>query len=344
MSEIRFAQVDVDRKDHLLEEPLLVPGLYNWATVMGGDWLTLPEVKGHVADYDVIMVCMTTWDLNQRLISRIKEEHPNTIVMVTVDYAIELWNEALNAEWLESELGKADIIYAPEPAMQGFMGGMFPNRDIVLLSHPVDVDRLRPLHVPRIRRQDNILYMIHRYNNFWLSGHVAQKHLLGLPTDVAKPRPRQPLYAVVASKDIAQQLLQHFENIAIGGTYSQYIKWAANQMYAYDGYQMIHSTGRLQLDNAILGIPTVGSESVYNQKKLFPKLTTTPWNLKDQINLLQRLIDDRDFWEETVNEAWDNVQELNYANRKIALMEVIENVSKTKVHSDTESPVPSGAA
>ncbi len=330
MSELRFAQVDVDRKTHLLEEPYLVPGLYNWANVMGGDWLEYAEIKGRVNEYDVIMVCMTTWDLDTRLISQLKEESPDTTIMVTADYAIELWNEGFNISWLAGELARADILFAPHPAMRDFMQGMFPDKPVALLNHPVDVDRLRKEHKPRIKRDDNIIYMIHRYNNFWISGYLAAQQLT------------RPIHAVVANKEIAKNLIKYFKDMAIGGTYTQYIKWAANQMYAYDGYQTIHSTGRLQLDNAILGIPTVGSETVHNQKMLFPQLTTTPWNLKDQIYLLQRLIDDRDFWEETVNEAWENVQDLNYANRKIALMEVIKNVGKTEIHSDIKTAVPTG--
>ena len=89
------------------------------------------------------------------------------------------------------------------------------------------------------------------------------------------------------------------------------------------GPACFHAAGRFQLDNAVLGVPTVGCDVIENQKILFPELTTESWDLDSQINLLQRLIDDSKFWNETTDYAWEAVQQFNYANRRKAMMEVL---------------------
>lgn len=325
MSQIRFAQVDIDRKDHLLEQPLTVPGIYQWAECMDGAWLEWAEVKGRCKEYDVIMVVLTQWDITQRLISQIKAEAPDTKVIASVDYGMELWNEMMSIAWTIGELEAADYLFAPEPAMRGFIQGIFPDRTVHLLEHPVNIDKLRNSHIPRGRRDDNIIYMVHRYNNYWLSGYCAQRNL------------SRTVHPLVGTKEQGAKLVQYFRDMAVGGSYTQYVKWAANQMYGYDGYQMMHSFGRFQLDGAVLGIPIVGTKTVHNQNKLFPDLTTESWELDKQIELLQRLIDDSQFWNDVTEKAFDLVQLYGHEQRKQSLMEIVNGTSKTEVQSGREA-------
>lgn len=325
--DIKFAHVDVDRKDHLVETPMTVPGLYNWFRVFKGEFLEYQEIKGRVNEYDVIMVVLTTWDTKKRLVQKLQaESNHDTRIVVCVDYAPELWQQAFEIEWLTAELQAADLLFATVPMMVGMLRALAPDVPVQRLDHPIDVDALSNFKVARQSREDDCGYICHRYDNYWLQGYVLKEAI-----------PDLKVHIILGNQNMAKTLIPYFKWIAIGGEYAQYVKWMAQRTYAIDGYAAIHSMGRFQADNAVLQIPTIGADVVHNQSRLWPALTTTANNWYDQIELMRQLRSDSTFWNSCVTYAADAVRQLDYKHSETNFIRMLGN-EKAEIHTVKETP------
>ena len=74
--EIKFCHIDADRKDHLIEAPMMVPGLYNWFLLFGGEFLEPNQLQGRENEFDVLYTSLTTWDTEQRLLQKYLPQLP----------------------------------------------------------------------------------------------------------------------------------------------------------------------------------------------------------------------------------------------------------------------------
>lgn len=327
---MRFLYLDVHFLESLLTDTLLVGGIYNWHRLFEGEVANYDSVRGTLTDYDVVFISLTTYALEARLLSRARKEigwHSKTKIVATVDYCIESWQQKYEPFWMEEELLQADALFAANKASQSGMNALLcGQKDVALMPHPTDIDKLRSLYIPRDRRKREVVIIRHSYdNNFLLpflacrAAGVASTIITGDPSSTAQMHP-------------------YFNRPTVtSGKMSVYANWVRHFGYALDSYHWIHSYGRFQVDNAAFGIPTVGTNIVSSQAELWPDLTTDPGDVSAQAELLRRLFDDEDFAVECCDKAWDRVQRYGYQACKEAFLGLINN---PEVHSDGNvSPV-----
>lgn len=75
---------------------------------------------------------------------------------------------------------------------------------------------------------------------------------------------------------------------------------------------------------AAMGIPTVGNNQIDSQIQICPDLALDPHDYRGMANILARLFDDRDFYEEQVTKTLINVELYNYSNCKERLFKELK--------------------
>jgi len=309
--EPRFLHLDVHRWDNCLKSDLVVGGLYNWHLAMGGDILLWDEVGPKMKDYDIIFIPINGHTINSRLISRAKDMVGDDVKVITaVDYAREIWSRTIPdiLHHLRHELLAADFIWTADgahiPYLQALTNGQ---RHINFLPHPVDVDKLSTHAVTKEDREKDVSVYIHRYDNDWVTPWLATKNL---------PWPM----LVICGADIAPTLPPYFQDVRQPMPFVEYVPWQAQRYVSLDSCNMIHTFGRMQVENAALGIPTVGTENVEAQKFLWPRLVTKAGDAVKQAELVARLFDDTAFYDEVVKYAAIHARWYSHENAKKQLI------------------------
>lgn len=316
---MRFIQVDVDVRENLLKSdtgnmlPLITGGYYNWHRVLGGEFCFYRDVAGSLSNYDVIMVCLTSWDIKRGLVSRIREEVGyRAKIVVCPDYAVEAWGLRYPPASIEGEMLAADMVFAPHETIVSFCKTILKGRiPVELIVHPTNIDILRKHRLAE--RKHDLCVQVHAYDKHWYGAYIITD---GLPitTHVSVPPEEQ----------LVVDMRPYFDYIVAGTDYLTHIPYKARHKYALDTYSWIHSYGRFQVDNACLGIPTIGTTVVGSQPVLFPDLTTGPCDAYAQRQLLQRLIEDKDFYKHCVDYADAAVEWYGYDARRKEFKEKID--------------------
>jgi len=336
----KFLHIDVDRQDHVLREmkqtpdgpmlgpdkPLICGGYYNWHRVFDGDFKLYDEVKGKIADYDIVFAGLTTWDLKAGLATKIRQEieGTKTSLIVHTDYAVESWAGAYTPQLLRSELLQADYIFAADESSVSYLRALVDDQvPINFLQHPTDVEKYKKFTIAPAARDNDIVALLHMYDRNWLPVHLIGEHL------------PWPIYLVAPNnvlRDLASQIRPYFPRLMPGGDdFNRYISFVARRKVALDTYHHVHSYGRFAVDNACIKLPTVGTDIVWSQKFLWPDLTTQTGDVFAQRELIKRLFADQEFYDHCTAYALDKVQTLSYENRKTALLELIN--AENKVHA-----------
>ena len=86
----------------------------------------------------------------------------------------------------------------------------------------------------------------------------------------------------------------------------------SRQLVCLDSYHRIHTYGRTCTDCAAIGLPLVGTKLQYLQNSLFPKLCTEPYDIFEQQNLLDKLLDDKSFYQEVVEYGYQKSEDYGF--------------------------------
>lgn len=303
----KFLHVAHHIHDSLLKAPFLIGGFYNWHRVMSGEFFLHAHKKGSLKDYDIIFMGLSTPELAGMLITRIRDEigeDNKTLLVVCVDYAVEIWENTFNMHALELELQKCDIVFTGEPAMRNQLEAL-TNVPVELVEHPTNVRVLKTLARPIDQRQNAVLCLIHRYNNDWIPSYI-----------VVKDVPEISNYAICLNghPDNVVKMMPFFQNTRPGVEYEQWVMFLAQAKVVIDSYHNFHTYGRNAVDCACLKIPCIGTDMIHAQPILWPDLTTKPNDVLGQRKILKRLISDKDFYARVVDYASEKVEDFSYSS------------------------------
>lgn len=249
--------------------------------------------------------------------SRIREKigwKNKTKLVICIDYAIELWQGVFQPHLLERELMQADMIFVSEPTMLSYVRALLNDRKPVFhIVHPTQVEDLQKLRKPIEMRTDEIVTIVHRYDNNWLAPYLVTKDL------------KWNNHVVLLDARQEVQLYAYFKYMRSGFEFLKYLDWASRKKVVLDSYHKIHTYGRSPVDNACIGLPNVGTDWTYSQKYLWPLLTTKPGYLRDQTEIIKRLMTDNTFYKDVIDEATEKIKDFNYENRKKEFLNKLYN-------------------
>ena len=97
----------------------------------------------------------------------------------------------------------------------------------------------------------------------------------------------------------------------------------ATKKIALDSYHWLNTYGRMQVEMACIGVPTVGTTCVHAQTILWPDLTTEPNDVWAQRGLIEKLLSSRGFYRDCVDKAQSLVGEYSYDRSKEKFLEMI---------------------
>jgi len=315
--DIKFLHVANHRHENLFQAPIMIGGFYNWHLAMGGEFNLFKMKEGTLNNYDVIFIGMSKPELDGACATRIRREigtNSKTKLVICIDYAIELWQNIFNPHALETELLNADVIFISEPTMVNYVRTLLNDKvPVHHLVHPSNIDVIRKIRKPIEQRTEEIVTIIHRYDNNWLSPYLVTKDL---PWNT---------HAVLLDGNLEKHLYAFFKYMRQGFEFTQFLDWSSRMKVVLDSYHKLHTYGRNAVDNACLGLPTVGSNWTYAQNYLWPDLATEPSDLIRQKNLITKLMTNETFYRDCVKKADKLVEKFSYKNRKQELLKILYN-------------------
>jgi hypothetical protein len=312
--------------DQLLRAPLLIGGFYNWHRVLSGEFELHGNRAGTLKDYDIIFLGMSKPELEGMMISEIRKEigdNSNTLIVACVDYAIEIWGSTFNIKQLKDELEKADIVFTGEPKMRNQLEALI-NKPVKFLTHPTNTAILKEKAQPYESRQNAVLCLIHRYNNDWVPPWLVVKDFKDI-MDYAVFLDGHPNNLVTK--------MPFFRQVRPGVDYDPWIEFLKQAKIVVDSYHNMHTYGRGIVDAACLKVPVIGTNIVYAQAQLFPKLTTEPNDILHQRELLAQLKGDRKFYEEVAEYAYEAVDMFSYQDSLENFKNMVEAHQNAKSNS-----------
>jgi hypothetical protein len=209
---------------------------------------------------------------------------------------------------------QADMIFISEPAMVSHVRSLINDKKPVFhIMHPTNIDAIRQLSKPLEMRSDEIAAIIHRYDNNWLDPFLVVKDL---PWDT---------HAVMLDPGIQIHMYAYYKFFKEGGEFVPYLDWVSRKKVILDSYHRIHTYGRTAVDNACLGVPTVGADWTYGQKMLWPDLTATCGDTRTQTEMIIKLFNEPAFYEDCIEKANEAVEFFSYENRKKELLNKLYN-------------------
>lgn len=317
----KFLHLALHIHESLFKAPICIGGFYNHHLAFNGEFHLYPAKKGQLADYDIIFVGVSRPELDGVMLSKIRQElgwDSQTKVVACIDYAIELWggipSPTFNPHSLETELLQADMIFVSEPMMRQHVRSLINDRKPVqFIMHPTNVQAVRTMSKPINMRTDEIAAIIHRYDNNWMDPYLVTKDL---PWDT---------WAVLLDPAIQIHLYAYYKFMREGGEFVPYLDWVSRKKVVLDSYHRIHTYGRTAVDNACLGVPTVGADWTYAQKMLWPDLTAQAGDTLAQTVMVKKLFEDESFYLDCIEKAAETVEIFSYENRKKEFLEKLYN-------------------
>lgn len=318
----KFLHTSEHIHESLFSDNVLIAGFYSWHLAFNsypgwsGEFQYLKSCFGKLKNYDIIYACVAKPELEGRIFDFIRNEigyNSKTIVVGAIDYALEIWDMPFNVMQVKDQLSKCDFVFASEPALQSGLRALMNDKEIKLVPHPTNVDFLKTMRRPYNQRQFNIVSMIHRYDNNWKTQFIT---LLRTIEQKQKGQEMPDIEAILLSGDQNSriELLPFFGTVQLGAPYPQQMEYLSRQLLCVDSYHRLHTYGRTVADCAAIGLPLVGTYLQYLQDKLFPLLTTKPYDLYAQQDLIERLIKDKEFYQEIINYGYAHVEEFNFKN------------------------------
>lgn len=317
---MKFLHVTRSSTGELEEHYVRKTGYFCWSAVFDTKPVQYSFARGHLSEYDIIFVSMARPELQSGLMTAIRHEigfsKSAPMLIACVDYAVQLWHQVFVPTFLRQELSYADMVFAPEPVTVDALRTILPGRDVRQIPHPVDIDRLREVQPINPDSQIPLGIFVHRYDEATYLMHLATMNL--------------PCRSVALMQDrvMARESIPYFELMMESQPFDKYLAWAKSRQMMIDSYHFVTAWGRIQAENAVLGIPTVGTASVINQCVLWPSLTVLPGHVYQQERLLRKLLHDDMFKNEAVAFAREKVTALSFDGCKQHLLNVLDTVKR----------------
>jgi len=321
--DIKYLLVTGYVHQQLLDEELARTGLYQWVNVFNGE-VKYPREVVDYNDYDIVQVNMSAQDIP--LLANIKEslkKDSKTKLVLNNDYTSEMWGGAFpSPETIRRESKDADMIFGTEYFQVSALSEMMLKK-VYVIPHPADIKRLKSLAV--LPKKDIITTIWRRYDNHWyvpslvVRNHGMTTYLIGYDKSL---NPKTWLTTTM------------FDFVFDGTNYFDFCDQMRQSKIVYDPFTF-HSYNRSIVDCAALGVVVVGSNRTQSINTLYPFTAVDPYDVVAARRLIERLIEDKEFYNKVATYALEHSEVYNHKNSMekylLALEESISEQDKTKI-------------
>lgn len=318
---IRYGLLTFDQplKDHIesyAKEKLCISGLYQWARIFKGDFF-FPVFPGDADKFNVLHINITP--RNIPLLDQVLPmiDRNKTKLLFNVDHSTGLWMQAFQfPHQLLRALDRADYIFGVEPIMCELLSEAL-KREVPCIPHPVDIEQIeKRRHGDRGQR---IGISMHRY-----VGNTV------LPWFVVKDLPKGWITTAIGaqSPQFSPKIHHMYPEVQPYLKFDSLIDYVADLFAMIESYT-IPSYGRLTVECAALGVPSIGCAVVGSQKKCFPELTVEQYNPVLMQKLLMRLLTEPEFYKQVARKGISECESYSLNNSKKKMLEFL-NKNETK--------------
>lgn len=301
-----------------------ITGCYQWIRAFKGDSLSWRDVdKDNLEKYDVIQINADWTDL--RLVGEIRDilgDSSSTKIVLNQDHAPELWQNSFEfIQDFKQAMKMSDCVFATSPTARDLMQQIIPEKKIYLSPHPCETHVLKSFR--SVHESNHILALWHRYDKFSLIPSIILKGL-DIPVSLGGWIKEQDNVRVVKTSNYGM-FIEHMN-------FPDFMKLIYEARIAYDAFTS-YSVGRVAWDCSALSTPLVCSNRNWSSRICYPLTSFDPFSAKELRSATERLIKDKNFYEEVKNLAYYNCEFAGHEacrNRFNDMLADIEIVEPTK--------------
>jgi hypothetical protein len=202
---------------------------------------------------------------------------------------------------MRRELSVADMVFGTEYYQVSALTEMLRRR-VYVIPHPADVKRLKVL--PKIPQKDIITTIWRRYDNHWYTPALAVRNH-GLTTNlIGYDKSLNPKTWLTTTM---------FDFVYEGTNYFDFCDQMRASKIVYDPFTF-HSYNRAIVDCAAMGVAVVGSNRTQSIMTLYPDTAVDPYDVVGARKLIDRLIEDKAFYDKVVKTAQEKAEIYNHKN------------------------------
>lgn len=312
---LSFASWESPHSNSYTSQELPLSGLFNWSLAFNGK-RAFPRTKEETEEFNIIHVNITANNLNliPSLIGIV--DRTKTKLIFNVDYALEMWYPHFKFPPIFCEqLDKADFIFSVEEEMSYALSRML-KRNIACIPHPTAISEIKKLQTTS--RVPVIGAMVHSYDANILLPALS----INIAIENLRSTWKSSIIGGVASDKEVGHLYDYF--IPHQPDFQKFISYLSN-LYAIVESYTFRSYGRCTIEAAALGIPVIGSSIVSSQRRCFPELCTETSQVSKTADLIDKLINDKDFWTETVRTAMQKSDYYSFENTSKMMLDFLNS-------------------
>lgn len=300
--------------DALNEQPHR-SGFYNWIFVHQGEIRTFWDAKDDLEKYDVVQVNMSPFDM--QIIPEVRNilSNSSTQLVINNDYVCEQWGKWKIDPYRYDQIQKmGDMVFGTEPhQVSNMINGTF------CIPHPTNTKTLKRLGSDL--EEDSIGFVYH-----WWAGET---YLPNRTLEIAKKRfnIKKSIVYNYGGHEATDQMVNYnkamFDIKAPILSFPQFAERIQADKIVYDP-NPCHTYGRNGVELACFKKPVVGSNRVFSYNMLFPELTCDPYDNKRTLELMEKVLKNKEEILKMVERAHEQVEYYNYDNSRKRFMEALD--------------------
>jgi len=322
MKELKYLLCTNYIHDQLLKENLTRTGLYQWINVFRGEVKAPRDVLDY-NDYDIVQVNMSGQDIH--LVGTIREqlkEQSTTKLVLNNDYTTELWGVSFDwPDTIAREVVHADMLFGTEYFQTTALTEL-SGRECYVIPHPAYVKRLK--HLPKIENKEIITTIWRRYDahsyipSLAVRNHGITTQLIGY--DISKDR--KPYVTTTL-----------YDYVFAGTNYFEFCNQMRESKIVYNPFTF-HSYDRTTVDCAAMGVAMVTSNRTQSSNICYPHTCVDPFDVKKSREMINKLNNDKDFYDLVVKTAQEKSEFYNHSNSKLRYFTALyESLKKGRIPS-----------
>jgi len=299
-----------------MKHPYPLTELLTLADSLHMDVMTINQWMKKKEEYNVVYMMMFMGVHDE--VMAVKEHKPDgTIFIGNIDYAAEIMQFNFGSWPVIKEMVCALDICCATQRGQKPICELLTGKEIPYIYVPYDEFGVQS-RVSYEKRHNAVASIWHRWDDNRMfpalamdgivdkNGNIYEKYLLGYTTETLDK------LAGYTEDNMAQNIeipgkVNMFDKIAPMIEYEKNLQIMGSCKIIIEGYTLT-SMGRIGVECAFLQVPCVGYRGLDSCLDLWPDLACEYYDVKGMHDRIQRLVDDRDFYDEVVDKAWELVQ------------------------------------
>ena len=301
-----------------LEEMPARSGCYQWIFAHQGDIIQYSD-DFEPENYDIVQVNGAPIDFP--IVYKVRKKigkNSSTKLVVNNDYVSEAWEKRniMPALW-EQVFEQGDMIFGTEPAQTSMLGDR-----AFCIPHPTNTRQLKHFRVPEktIKQNKPVVSSVFHWwvGNVWNSYNATKE----LPI-------YSQLIAYVKENDRFPLTKQMFDELVGPMAYEAYAETLLGSKAVLD-LCPYHTYGRTTVDLACFEMPHIVSDRIYSGKLLWGDMAIDPYDIRAARNVLQDILNNKEWIQETIDSAYDKVEYFNHKNSLERYYRALELVEEGK--------------